>query len=147
MTSINRLPSDVWLLVLENLDVGDLYLLSRSFDGSSMNWDIPSMAKSRAINAIYERLILDVQIPRVVVDSDKSLREQCLVTPCDVGRRTKCLPVDISTPYFADEANFISSFSPTSSSALKMTLKAATKYFESYCPEEHAGEPLEPIQI
>ena len=137
MKPIESLPLDVWFPIFQYLNIGDLYRLSQSFGGSSKSV-VPSMAKSRAIKIIYEGLILNVQIPRVVVVGD-ALRERLMITPYDGGRRTK-----ISYPYFADNVDFIPSFSLSScSSALEMTLSATAKCFDlSYDPGVHGGEPF-----
>ena len=144
MASIKRLPSDIWLLVLDYLNLGDLYMLSRSFDRSSLESALPSMANSRAIKTIYELLTFNLQISQVTVDSDKSL-----VTPQPESRqRMECHPADISYPYFAQDVDFTQSFSPKpSSSTLKMTLNTKTNEFDPYFPEDHGGDPHEAASV
>jgi hypothetical protein len=147
MASIKRLPSDIWLLILEYLNPGDLYVLFRSFERSFLESALPSLANSRAIKTIYELLMFHLQIPRVIVDSDKSLG--WLVTPQpEPGQQMDSHPVDMSYTYCAQDFDITPSFSPTSSSStLKMTLTTKTKDFESYCPDYHGGEPHEPTSV
>jgi len=84
--------------------------------------------------------MLNVQIPGVVVVGDKPLRPRLLINPYDGRWITK-----LSCPYFADNVDFIPSFSLSSClSALKMTLSATAKCFDSsYDPGDHGGEPFE----
>src|SRR5271170_159551 len=140
MTSIESLPLEIWYLLFQYLNVGDLYSLSQSFPDSSK----ALMGESISLQTVYEMLNLNVSIPQLYIMSDRVLWRHQLFMRHDF-RGSRRLP--LWEGYRTEMDHLTQVFYPTwTSSAVEMIFHS--NYFaRPYCPATYGGEPLEPTHV
>jgi len=141
MTSIESLPLEIWCLLLEHLNIGDLYSVSESFRPDS---SVALVGESILLQTVYELLNLNVSIPQLYIMSDRVLwRHQPFMRHDFRGSRR--LP--LWEGYRTEMDHLTQVIYPTwTSSAVEMIFNS-NSFARPYCPATYGGEPLEPTHV
>jgi hypothetical protein len=145
MPPVNKLPSDVWLSIVETLDLLNLSRLCDAFTDVCLDADVPFISTSQALKELYLLLISGDNRIEVFIESDGEMCPRAHTNP----KRRKVDP-RYWTPkpyisYTKRNTNLSKSFAPASCSTVAMTLVATKLEHQStiYEPKLHGAEPIE----
>jgi hypothetical protein len=144
MSLIKKLPSDIWFLITEYLDLHGLIMISRSFAGIYLDVDIDLISASQATKILYRLIAQGTPQAEVSIRSDRKLWERPHIHEYKFKHRGRpCKPV--ITNMTSDEFTPQQTFMMTSTN-VKMNLSSNSLH-DVFYPAGHGGDPIEPASI